>query len=138
MNQSAIFWPMIMHFVLVAAVYSLLSLRRRAAVKGGETRASAFRENVSEPPSSLFVRNNLNNQFELPPFFHIVCLALFVTGGVGVFTLALAWVFVLSRYVHTAIHVTSNRLRYRQPIFAFGFAVVVLMWVLFAFHLATA
>ena len=138
MNQTAILWPMIMHFVLVVAVYSLLSLRRRAAVRGGEIRASAFRENVSEPPSSLFVRNNLINQAELPPFFHIVCLALFVTGGVGAFTLTLAWFFVLSRFVHTAIHVTSNRLRYRQPVFAFGFVVIVSMWVLFAFHLATA
>ena len=41
--------------------------------------------------------------------------------------------------VHTIIHVTSNRIRYRQPAFP-GRASCLLgaMWVLLAFHLATA
>src|SRR5690606_11505525 len=123
------------HFVLVTGVYVLLMFGRKAAVRAGDARMSQFRENREEPPQSLFIRNNLANQFELPMLFHAACLALFVTGGAGPWTLALAWLFVASRYAHTAIHVTSNRIRYRQPAFTAGFAALLLMWAALAVHL---
>lgn len=135
MTHTAIFWPMIAHVVLVAGIYIMLMFGRKAAVRAGDARLSQFRENRDEPARSLFIRNNLANQFELPVLFHAGCLALFVTGGVGPWTAALAWLFVASRYVHTAIHVTSNRIRYRQPAFAAGFLVLLVMWALLAVHL---
>jgi len=138
MTQTAILWPMIAHVALVFAVYVLLGLRRRQAVMAGEAKISGFRENQNEPPLSLFARNNLENQFELPMLFHAACLALFVSGAVGTVAVALAWLFVASRIVHTIIHVTSNRIRYRQPAFLAGFLLLGAMWVLLAFHLATA
>ena len=134
--DTAIFWPMIAHFLLVSIVYVLLGLRRAAAVKGGSARISQFRENRDEPPESLFVRNNLENQFELPVFFHIGCLALYVTGAATLPAVLIAWVFVASRYVHAWIHITSNRIRYRQPAFMVGVLMIVLMWALLAYHLA--
>ena len=138
MDQTAIFWPMIAHVALVYAVYGLMFLRRRQAVAAGSVRVSQFRENQSEPPESLFVRNNLVNQFELPVLFHACCLALYAADGAGTVAVVLAWIFILSRYVHAFIHVTSNRIRYRQPAFSVGFAVLGLMWALLAFHLVSA
>lgn len=138
MNQAAILWPMIAHAALVYAVYVLMFVRRKAAVRAGSARISQFRENQNEPAESLFVRNNLTNQFELPVLFHACCLALFVAGGAGIAAVVLAWIFILSRYVHAFIHVTSNRIRYRQPAFTVGLAAVALMWGLLAIHLASA
>jgi len=138
MTQTAILWPMIAHVALVYAVYVLLGLRRRQAVMAGEAKISAFRENQNEPPLSLFARNNLENQFELPMLFHVACLALFVSGAVGMVAVALAWLFIASRVVHTIIHVSSNRIRYRQPAFLAGFLLLGGMWVLLAIQLATA
>lgn len=135
MNQTAIFWPMLAHVLLVMLIYALLGLRRKAAVTAGSARISQFRENQVEPEQSIFVRNALANQFELPMLFHVVCLALYATAGAGVVAVAMAWVFVVSRYVHTFIHVTSNRIRYRQPVFVLGFVLVMAMWGLLAFHL---
>ncbi|GAB5506408.1 MAG: MAPEG family protein [Rhizobiaceae bacterium] len=129
MNQTAIFWPMLVHVALVYAVYVLISKRRIAAVKAGSAKPAQFRENQAEPPESIFVRNNLANQFELPVLIYAACLSLFVTGGVTVITLALAWVFSLSRIVHAWVHVTSNRIRYRRPIFTLGYLVLAGMWV---------
>lgn len=137
MTQTAILWAMIAHVALVFAVYVLLGMRRRQAVMAGEAKISGFRENQNEPPASLFARNNLENQFELPMLFHAACLALFVTGAVGPVAIALAWLFVASRVVHTFIHVTSNRIRYRQPAFLAGFVLLGGLWVLLAIHLAT-
>lgn len=135
MNQTAIFWPMIFHALLVFCVYALISTRRKQAVKAGSAKVSQFRENQVEPPESLFARNNLANQFELPVLFHVVCLALYVTNGAGVVPLVLAWVFTLSRYAHAYVHVTSNRIRHRQPLFLTGFISVGILWLWLALHL---
>lgn len=136
MNQTAIFWPMILQAVLIYGVYGLISVRRRAAVRAGSVKISQFRENQNEPPESLFVRNNLANQFELPVLFFAVCLAIHATAGTSYLTVTLAWIFVLSRFVHAYIHVTSNRMRYRQPAFTFGFLVLLVLWIVFALHIA--
>ena len=137
MQQStAIVWPMIAHALLVMVLYGLLSLRRRAAVMGGKARVSQFRENLVEPEDSLFVRNSINNQFELPVLFHVVCLALLVTGHATPYPILIAWIFVFSRYVHAYVHVTSNRIRYRRPLFIAGFALHFLLWLWLAINLA--
>ena len=129
MNQTAIFWPMLAHVALVYGIYVLMFLRRKAAVQAGSTKISQFRENTNEPPESLFVRNNLANQYELPLLFHVCCQALYSVTAAGLFAVVLAWVFVISRYVHAYIHVTSNRIRYRQPAFTLGFLVLAIMWI---------
>ena len=129
MNQTAIFWPMIMQTVLIYGIYALMAVRRRNAVKAGSTTVSQFRENRNEPPESLFVRNNLANQFELPTLFYAACLALYAVTAADFVAVVLAWLFVISRYVHAWIHVTSNRIRYRQPAFTAGFIILALMWL---------
>ena len=135
MTGTAILWPMIAHAGLVVALYALLGLRRGAAVKAGKARVSQFRENLNEPEDSLFARNSLSNQFELPVLFHVVCLALFATDGAGAWAVAVAWLFAASRYVHAFVHVTSNRIRHRQPAFTAGFAALIALWGMLAVHL---
>lgn len=136
MNATAIFWPMIAHALLVYVVYFLMSRARHRAVATGSAKPSQFRENRDEPTESLFIRNNLENQFELPMLFYPVVLALYVTSGVNVVTLTLAWLFVVSRYVHASIHVTTNRIRHRRPAFIAGFVCLAALWLCFALHVA--
>lgn len=135
MTGVAIFWPMIAQVVLIVILYALLGMRRSLAVKTGSAKVSQFRENMNEPAESLFARNSLANQFELPVLFYVGCLALHVTGGAGTWAVLLAWLFVASRYAHAFIHVTSNRIRYRQPAFMVGFVAVIVLWVMLAVHL---
>lgn len=138
MNPIAIFWPMVAHFALVAAIYVLLGWRRRLAVTRDGAKIHQFKVRTEEPSASVTAANNLMNQFELPVLFHVACLALFVTNGVSFVAVLLAWVFVALRYFHAYIHVTSNNLRIRSLAFAVGFIVLVLMWAWFALHLAGA
>lgn len=135
MNQTAIFWPMLAQVALIYLCYALLGLRRRRAVLEGEAEASQFRENRVEPPLSLPVRNNLANQFELPMLFFAVGLGLHAIAAVDRVAIALAWLFVVSRWLHFAVHVTSNDLRWRSPAFAFGFVILGVMWALLALRL---
>ena len=138
MLSNATLWPMIAHAALVFFLYWLLSRRRFTAVRSGSAEAGQFRENRQEPPESLLVHNNLRNQFELPVLFHAVCLALYVSTADNWATVALAWIFILSRCAHSYIHITSNRLRYRRPLFIVGFVSLTAMWAWLALWLTLA
>lgn len=135
MSGNAIFWPMLVQVAIVYVIYGLLSRRRVRAIKAGSARTSQFRENEAEPPESLFARNSLTNQFELPVLFFAACLSLYVTDAASTVPVVLAWLFALSRVVHAWIHVTTNRIRYRRPAFALGYFVLGAMWVWLAMHL---
>lgn len=135
MNQTLIFWPMIAHVVLVYGLYFLISARRKAAIEAGHAERAQFRENLEEPEESLLVRNSMTNQFELPVLFYAVCISLFVTGGVTFITYLLAWVFAVTRLFHAWIHIKTNRIRHRRPMFIVGFFALGLMWIAFAVQL---
>ncbi len=136
MSQTAILWPMIAHVALVFAVYLLLAARRTRAVRDGKAQARDYRLRSTEPDASATAANNLMNQFEAPMLLHLACLALFVTDGVSAVPLALAWLFVALRYLHAWVHVTTNKLKHRSYSFRAGVAVLALLWVWFALHLA--
>jgi hypothetical protein len=137
-TTEATLWPMIAHAALVFFLYWLLSRRRFAAVKTGSIEAGQFRENREEPAESLLVSNNLKNQFELPVLFYAVSIALYVSTADNPVTVALQWVFVGSRFAHTYVHITSNRLRHRRPTFLVGFFSLVALWIWLAVWLAAS
>lgn len=137
MSQStAIFWPVIVQVVLIYVLYYMLFKRRQAAVKAGNAKLSQFRDNVAEPTETLFLRNNLTNQYELPMLFIAGCIALYATGHATVVPVILAWIFVISRIAHAIVHVGHNRLRHRIPVFIAGFAVNGLLWLWLAANIA--
>ncbi|MCO5065597.1 MAG: MAPEG family protein [Rhizobiaceae bacterium] len=138
MNPVAIFWPVIAQAALTFIVYALLGLRRRRAIATGEVKAGQFKLRGVDPESTAAVSNNLMNQFEVPVLFYVVCICLYVTVGVNLVVLVLAWLFVLSRYLHAWIHLTGNNVIHRFNAFGFGLMVLVVMWIAFAIHLLTA
>jgi hypothetical protein len=138
MNPTAIFWPIIVQVALTYCIYALISRRRIAAIKAGDASVSQFRENQDEPPQSRFVRNNLENQFELPVLFFAAGISAFVLGFADAAMIALAWLFALSRIAHAWVHVTTNRIRHRRPAFVLGFLALGAMWALIAWRLAAS
>lgn len=135
MSQTAIFWPMIALTFLIYCVYALLFVRRRQSVTSGQAKVHEFIIPTKEPEISATTIRNLNNLYELPMLFYAVCLSLYAVNGVSFLAVLIAWLFVGTRIAHTLIHVTSNRLRYRQPIFTLGFILNGVLWVILAIHL---
>lgn len=135
MNQTAIFWPVLAHVLLIYIVYGVLGRRRYGAVKSGEAKVGQYKVRSTEPASSVTVAANLSNQFELPVLFYVLCLTLHVTNGVNYLTLALMWIFVASRCFHAWVHLTSNNLLLRSRSFSFGAVIILLGWIWFALHL---
>lgn len=133
---EATIWPMIAHVALVFSLYLPLSMRRMRAVRQGQARPEQFRENREEPTESLVVKNAIANQFELPVLFYAVSILLYLVDADNPVTVAGGWLFVALRYAHAYVHVTSNRLRYRRPLFIAGFAVLGLLWLWLGIWLA--
>ncbi|MBP1859384.1 MAPEG family protein [Rhizobium herbae] len=135
-TSTAIFWPVIAQVALIHAVYILMLKRRSRAVRTGLAKLQDYWIPAIEPEPSATVARSLINQFELPVLFFLVCTLLYLTAGVNHAVLAIAWLFVLSRFAHAYVHVTSNRLKFRQRLFVAGFVLNVVLWVLFAVHIA--
>jgi hypothetical protein len=137
MTTTAIFWPMIVQAALTFAVYVIMSRRRIEGVRLGRAKPADFKVPSVEPEYSATAVRNLTNQFELPVLFFVVCLSLQMTAGVNYIAVLIAWVFVISRLLHSYVHMTSNRLRIRRPVFIVGVIACLLLWVWLAVHLLT-
>jgi hypothetical protein len=75
--------------------------------------------------------DNFKNLFEVPVLFYALCAVALAVSHVPVWLAFGAWLFVALRVAHTLIHCTYNKVMHRFPIFMFGFAVVVALWVSF-------
>jgi hypothetical protein len=133
MTVQAILAPL---FVLVALTFGLLiwmGVARFAAVRSREVRVSDIAlGQLNWPPRAQQISNCYHNQLQLPVLFYVLTiLALFLKKADLLFVV-MAWIFVLLRIVHAAIHVTSNHVLRRFQAFAVGAVVLLLMWVIFA------
>jgi hypothetical protein len=73
--------------------------------------------------------DNFRNLFELPVLFYLALVVADLTAQVTLPVLALAWLFVALRIVHSAIHCGYNKVMHRfQAYFAGGVA----LWLLWA------
>ncbi len=138
MNGEAIFWPMLVQMGLTFAIYGLMSIRRMGSIREGKAKAADFRIPTVEPEPSATVARSLINQFELPVLFYAACLVLFVLGAAGQVAVTLAWLFALVRIGHAYVHVTTNRLRYRRPLFVASFFLAFALCGLIAARLIAA
>jgi hypothetical protein len=122
--------------VLVGLTFALLLGMvgaRRQALVGGETRIRDIALGQPNwPVRATQVGNCFKNQFELPLLFYIlIALALPLRHADFVIVL-LSWVFVVARFVHAGIFVTSNDLGQRSLAWLAGVLVLLAMWIYFA------
>ncbi len=71
--------------------------------------------------------NAFDNQFQLPVLFYVACVVA-IGFGATLFEVGLALAFVLSRYVHAFIHITSNNVVRRFSAYVAGLAVLCVFW----------
>jgi hypothetical protein len=138
MKPTAILFPVIAQVALTLGVL----------VAMGPARAQSMRENgqtLSDDDvrigqnkwstQAVKVSKNYANQFELPVLFYAVAAFAMITSGVDFLMVGLAWVFVLSRVAHTAIHIGPNVVMWRGTAFLVGFVALVLMWLKLTIHI---
>lgn len=113
---------------LVVFIYVLLLQRKIAAGKVGEIdRKRTAVDPMAWPLPVQLVNNNLTSQFQVPVLVYVCSLALVQLEAVDVVGVAAAWIFVLTRIGHTAVHVSSNKVPYRMRLFTLGTVAAVVM-----------
>ena len=131
MSQEQIFQPMLALMVLTAIVWFVLYAKRIPAMRRIGKPAQTYTSPGSVvdllPEEISYPANNFKNLFELPVLFYGLCLYLYVTGTVTSVDVLAAWVFVLLRVVHSAIHCTVNIVMARFIAYALGALVLWFM-----------
>ena len=135
-GNVAIFWPLMLQVVLTLAIYPVLMTRRQGAARAAGIVFDRLANGLDESERSRIAGRHLANQYELPVLFYVACLALYATNGASWLAVALAWVFVLSRIVHAAIHLGPNIVPLRGAAFAVGMLTVFALFIMLAVHVA--
>ncbi|MEZ5716120.1 MAG: MAPEG family protein [Paracoccaceae bacterium] len=139
MSKLDILWPMGALAMLTFAVLGLIPIRRIGAALRKEIAPDDFRFGESDRVSGHVSLPNraMMILLEMPVLFYVICIMAYMTDTVGKVLLLAAWLYVGLRAVHTAIHLTSNKVLHRLIAFTASNVVLIAMWVIFFLRLAT-
>lgn len=110
MSQNAIFGPFFATMGLTLFVWIYLYARRIPFIRSlGDVDLSVPGEFARLSPASVSnPSDNFENLFELPVLFYALSLYLFATSQVDGAYVVAAWIFVVFRALHSAVHCTFN------------------------------
>ena len=137
LNPVHILFPIVAMVALVVFVVVRIARSRIRAVRRRDISVGFYKlyQGSEEPDELRALRRHFANLFELPILFYVACIVAYVSVQVDIFLVLLAWLFMVSRYVHSYIHLTSNIVIYRFRVYGIGLAVLVLMWLTLTIHL---
>ena len=87
------------------------------------------------PYNVEIARQTLKNQFELPIFFYFLTTLIIIFNNVTLLDIVLAWVFVVSRYIHCYIRLNSNHVPHRALAFQLGLYAIIIWWITFLYKI---
>jgi hypothetical protein len=126
-------------FGMVALTFVVLFIglaARISAVKSGQLQPESFRLNPAEGAAEEIVKTTRHfaNLFEMPILFYLACVVCLILGLSSAMLIALAWLYVASRVVHAAIHITYNNVFHRLAAFAVSNLAMLGMWAIILAH----
>ena len=108
---------MLGQMLLTIWLYIQMSKARTSAVKEGRAAREDFSVVTNEADATAIYSRALANQFELPVLFYVIILIGITVGVSSWITVALAFIFVLSRVVHAKEMIGENRVLKRKGMF---------------------
>jgi hypothetical protein len=136
MSVAEVLLPVFLQVLLVFILLFWMGKERRGALVSREVQMRDIAlDEPNWPKKATQLGNCLKNQFEFPVLFYaVVALALPLRLADFLFV-ALSWVFVVTRYVHAGIFVTSNDVKTRSLAFFAGALALLAMWIIFAWKI---
>ena len=112
MTQTAIFGPFFATILLTLVVWVYMYVRRIGFITSNRINSQDLAVPGAlaqlSPPAVSNPSDNLKNLFEIPVIFYALALYLFVTNQVDAMYVDAAWIFVVFRVLHSAVHCTVN------------------------------
>jgi hypothetical protein len=136
MTQQAIFGPFFATIFLTLLVWVYMYIRRISFIRSNKFSAKELSPLVFaqlSPPEVANPSDNLKNLFEIPVLFYALVLYLFVTQQVDTTYVTAAWVFVVFRALHSAVHCTFNLIMLRFYLYLVATLAVWFMTIRAAF-----
>jgi hypothetical protein len=126
-----VLYPVFALFLLTAFSTLRLAGLRLSAVKKGEVNPKFYRDyhGFEEPIKLRVASRHVINLYEAPVLFYTASIIALVTSVGGFLIVALAWAYVVLRYLHSYVHLTSNNVLLRFRLFASSQAVLVAIWI---------
>ena len=123
-------------FVLVGLAFLLLlwmATARTRALRARETRLKDIALGQPNWPERVAqIGNCFSNQFEVPLLFYFLIALALPLRHADLFIVLMSWVFVVTRFAHAGIFVTSNNVQQRGLAWFAGVLVLLAMWIYFA------
>ena len=136
MEKTLILYPAILMMILTLFLYVKNYLDNVKAKKSNAIKFSYFKIYEGEVPDYVSIsRQTLKNQFELPIFFYFLTAIILVFDQVSQLDLIFGWIFVISRYVHCYIRLSSNYVPYRAKVFKLGIIILIVWWTIFLYYI---
>jgi hypothetical protein len=138
MKQSEIFWPVLALMAWTLLVLLQVGIRRLRAGFSGRLAVDDFLcgESSRVPVDVALPNRVFMNLLEVPVLFYLLAILFYVTHTVDTPVIALAWLFVLLRLVHSLIYFTYNKVLHRFLAFALSNMLVLAMLVYLTVRLA--
>ena len=132
-----LFWPAVAMALLTCVVWVRLYAVRipemqRRHIHPQKVALSSQRDSLLEDTRAS---DNFKNLFELPVLFYLALFVAHASGQVGSTVVFLAWVFVVLRWIHSAIQCSYNKVMHRFLVYVSGAIVLWLLWGVLAFGL---
>jgi hypothetical protein len=126
-----ILYPMFALFLLTAFSTLRLAGLRLSAIKKGEVNPKFYRDyqGFEEPMKLRVASRHVINLYEAPVLFYTASIIALVTNVGGFIIVTLAWAYVVLRYLHSYVHLTSNNVLLRFRLFASSQAILVAIWI---------
>jgi hypothetical protein len=138
MSVQAILLPLFVQVILTFVIWAWMARLRTRDFGAGVVREEdvALRE-PNWPKHTMQVTNAFANQLELPVLFYVLTILALVTHLAGVVFVVLAWIFVIFRLLHAYIHVTSNNVRVRGPLYGVAAFALIVNWIIYIVEVLT-
>ncbi|MAF82815.1 MAG: MAPEG family protein [Gammaproteobacteria bacterium] len=132
-----IIWPLFAMVMLTIIIIFRLGVKRYTAVRNQRVNPKFYRlyRGYEEPDDLVATSRHVINLFETPVLFYVAGILIYVTDQVTWPLVLLAWGYVLMRYAHTVIHLTSNKLLIRFRLFLVSLLFLAVIWSVFAAQL---
>lgn len=117
MSIQMVLLPVFVQVGLTFAVLIGMALARRRSLVSGETKSRDIAP---------------GDQFELPVLFYALIALALPLRHADLFIVLMSWVFVVTRFAHAGVFVSSNDLGRRSTIWLAGVLVLLAMWIYFA------
>ena len=124
--------------VILTCAVMIFSFRARvAAIKKGEIAIKYFKtfEGGNPPEAVVKAGRHFSNLFEVPVLFYAGLIIAMMMPLTGFWIQVWAWLFVVARILHAAIHLGPNKIRPRMLAYALGWVAVLAIWISLLLHI---